>query len=108
MGWLGGVYDSVQQWLFESVLQPLMFSTGLASLLENGYEASGWLLVGLLQLVVIVAVIGPMQRWWPVEEINDRATIRTDILYTLIHRLGLFRLALFFTCLLYTSDAADE
>ena len=32
MGWLGGVYDSVQQWLFESVLQPLMFSTGLALL----------------------------------------------------------------------------
>lgn len=97
MGWLGGVFDSVQQWLFESVLQPLMFTTGLASLLESGYEASGWLLVGLLQLVVIVAVIGPMQRWWPVEPINDRATIRTDILYTLIHRLGLFRLALFFT-----------
>ena len=97
MGWLSSVFDSVQQWLFESVLQPLMFTTGLASLLENGYEASGWLLVGLLQLVVIVAVIGPMQRWWPVEPINDRATIRTDILYTLIHRLGLFRLALFFT-----------
>ena len=36
MGWLGGVFDSVQQWLFESVLQPLMFTTGLASLLENG------------------------------------------------------------------------
>ena len=46
MGWLGGVFDSVQQWLFESVLQPLMFTTGLASLLENGWEASGWLLVG--------------------------------------------------------------
>jgi sterol desaturase/sphingolipid hydroxylase (fatty acid hydroxylase superfamily) len=30
-----------------------------------------------------------------VEAVTDRATIRTDILYTLIHRLGLFRLGLF-------------
>ena len=27
---------------------------------------------------------------------TDRAGIRTDIVYTLIHRLGLFRLAMFF------------
>ena len=97
MGWLGAWFDTVQQWLFESVLQPVMFAMGHASLLENGYEAAGWLLVGLLQLLVIVAVIGPLQRLWPVEPLTNRATVRTDILYTLIHRLGLFRLALFFT-----------
>ena len=97
MGSLGSWFDGVQQWLFESVLQPLMFSLGLSSVLETGYEAAGWLLVGLLQLAVIVAVIGPMQRLWPVEPVTNRATIRTDILYTLIHRLGVFRLALFFT-----------
>ena len=96
IGWLGSAFDGVQQWIFESLLQPLMFSMGLASLLESGYEAAGWLLVGVLQLVVIVVVIGPLQRLWPVEPVTDRATIRTDILYTLIHRLGLFRLALFF------------
>ncbi|MCW5231538.1 sterol desaturase family protein [Verminephrobacter eiseniae] len=97
MQWLGNGFDGVQQWLFETVLQPLMFAMGLASLLENGYEAAGWLLVGLLQLLVIVALIGPLQRLWPVEPLSDRASVRTDILYTLIHRLGLFRLALFFT-----------
>ncbi|MFN3439085.1 MAG: sterol desaturase family protein [Acidovorax sp.] len=92
---LGNWFDSVQQWLFESVMQPLMFHVGLGNVLETGYEASGWLLVGLLQLVVILVVIGPLQRLWPVEPVTDRATIRTDILYTLIHRLGLFRLGLF-------------
>ena len=96
MAWFGQWFDGAQQWLFESVMQPLMFHAGLGNLLESGYEASGWVLVGLLQLVVIVAVIGPLQRLWPVEPVTDRATIRTDILYTLIHRLGLFRLALFF------------
>ena len=95
MGWLGDGFDVAQQWLFESVLQPVMFAVGLGSQLENGYKAAGWVLVGLLQLLVIVAVIGPLQRWRPVEPVTDRATIRTDILYTLIHRLGLFRLGLF-------------
>lgn len=95
MAWVGDVFDVVQQWLFESVLQPVMFAVGLASQLESGYEAAGWILVGVLQLIVIGAVIGPLQRWRPVEAITDRATVRTDILYTLIHRLGLFRLGLF-------------
>lgn len=95
MGWLGNGFDAAQQWLFESLLQPVMFAAGLGNQLESGYEAAGWVLVGLLQLVVIVAVIGPLQRWRPVEAVTDRATIRTDILYTLIHRLGLFRLGLF-------------
>ena len=89
-------FSSAQQWLFESLVQPLMFSLGFGNLLEDGYTATMWLMLGVLQILVLVVVIGPLQRWRPVEKVTDRATIRTDILYTLIHRLGLFRLALFF------------
>lgn len=88
-------FDGVQQWLFENLMQPVMFHAGLGNLLESGYEASGWVLVGLLQLAFIVAVIGGLQRWRPVEKVTDHATITTDIVYTLVHRLGVFRLALF-------------
>ena len=97
MEFLTDLFTSAQGWLFAAVVQPLMFWLGLASLLESGYEATAWFLAGLIQVAVLVAVIGPLQRWRPVEAITDRATIRTDVLYTLIHRLGLFRLALFFT-----------
>ena len=96
MEWWADAFNGAQQWLFESMVQPLLFALGLGNLLENGYSATGWLLVGLVQLVVIVGVFGPLQRWRPVEPITDRATIRTDVLYTLLHRLGLFRVALFF------------
>ena len=89
-------FSSAQQWLFESLVQPLMFSLGFGNLLEDGYTATMWLMLGVLQILVLVVVIGRLQRWRPVEKVTDRATIRTDILYTLIHRLGLFRLALFF------------
>ena len=56
-------FGSAQQWLFEALIQPLMFELGLASVLENGFDATGWLLVGLLQIVVLVVVVGPLQRW---------------------------------------------
>ena len=89
-------FGLAQQWLFEWGIEPLMFHLGLGQFVEDGYAACGWLLVGLVQIVVLLAVIGPLQRWRPVESVTDRAEVRTDILYTLIHRLGLFRVALFF------------
>ncbi|RYX97831.1 MAG: fatty acid hydroxylase family protein [Comamonadaceae bacterium] len=92
-----GVFANAQEWLFTTVIQPLMFNLGMAGLLEDAYVATAWLLVGILQVIVLVAVIGPLQRWRPVEPVTDRAEIRTDVIYTLIHRLGLFRVALFFT-----------
>ena len=94
---LARVFGDVQQWLFESVAQPLMFHAGLGNLLAEGYRATGWLLVGLLQLAVMVVLFGALERWRPVEAVTDRAAVRVDVVYTLIHRLGLVRVALFFT-----------
>lgn len=90
-------FDDLQQWLFETLVQPLVFGLGLGNRLEDAYSGTGWLLVGLLQLLVMLLVIVPLQRWRPVEPVNDRAAIRVDMIYTLVHRLGLFRLVLFFT-----------
>ena len=97
MDWFANVFSTVQGWLFDSLVQPAMFSLGMANLLENGYEATAWFMAGCLQILVLIAVIGPLQRWRPVEAVTDTATVRTDVFYTLVHRLGLFRLALFFT-----------
>lgn len=97
MDWFTDLFSTAQQWLFEAAVQPALFALGLGNLLEDGYEATAWFIAGLMQIAILLAVIGPLQRWRPVEPVLDRATIRTDILYTLIHRLGLFRIALFFT-----------
>jgi sterol desaturase/sphingolipid hydroxylase (fatty acid hydroxylase superfamily) len=90
-------FGDLQGWLFEQLVQPLMFASGLGSLLAEGYRATGWLLVGLLQIAVMLTLFRALERWRPVEPVTDRAAVRVDIVYTLIHRLGLFRLALFFT-----------
>ncbi|WP_290902523.1 sterol desaturase family protein [Aquabacterium sp.] len=94
---LSDAFGQVQQWLFEAVVQPLVFEAGMGNLLEDAYTATGWLLVGLIQMLVLLAVIGPLQRWRPVESARDTAGVWVDLLYTVIHRLGLFRVAMFFS-----------
>jgi sterol desaturase/sphingolipid hydroxylase (fatty acid hydroxylase superfamily) len=96
MDWLTDLFATVQQWLFETAVQPVVYGVGLGGWVEDAFDATGWLLVGLIQIAVLVALIGPLQRWRPAEAVVDRRAIRTDIVYTLIHRLGLFRLAMFF------------
>ena len=90
------LFDVAQQWLFEQAVQPLLFAVGLGQLLEDGYRATGWLLVGVLQIAVMLTVFAALERWRPVEPVTDRAAVRVDVIYTLVHRLGLFRVALFF------------
>ena len=96
MQWLLDRFADAQQWLFEQWVQPVMFAAGLGNLLAEAYRATGWLLVGLLQIGVMLTVIRALERWRPVEPVTDRAAVRTDVLYTLIHRLGGVRLVLFF------------
>ena len=59
MEWWTSLFNSVQQWLFESVIQPVMFHLGMASLLEDGYDATGWLLVGLWLTLCVRTVVMP-------------------------------------------------
>jgi sterol desaturase/sphingolipid hydroxylase (fatty acid hydroxylase superfamily) len=93
---LVNLFDLAQQTLFEQLVQPILFALGGAALLEDAFNATGWLLVGLVQISVMLLVFGPIQRWRPIVKVLDRQAVRVDVLYTVIHRLGLFRLALFF------------
>jgi sterol desaturase/sphingolipid hydroxylase (fatty acid hydroxylase superfamily) len=95
--WIADAFDAAQLALYEGVVQPLVFGLGFGNLLEDAFDATGWLLLGLVQIVVIVAGIGLLERRWPVEPVTDPAAVRVDIVYTLIHRLGLVRLLMFFS-----------
>lgn len=97
MEWLTEGFASLQAALFETVFQPLAFAIGLGGVLELVFDATGWLLVGLIQLALMLALIAPLERWRQVEPLRDRHAVRIDMLYTLVHRLGFFRLLFFFT-----------
>ncbi len=90
------LFATAQQALHEHIAQPLLFALGLGNYLEDAYAACGWLLVGLMQLAVLAAVLVPLERWRPLEAVADAQAVRVDILYTAIHRLGLFQLGWFF------------
>lgn len=94
---LGDAFGGLQQAVFERAVQPLGYALGASNLLEEAFEATGWLLVGALEIALIAVVIGALQRWRPLEPVTDRAAVRVDFVYTLLHRLGLFRLVLFFS-----------
>ncbi|MDB6000191.1 MAG: Fatty acid hydroxylase superfamily protein [Rhizobacter sp.] len=89
-------FAAAQQSLFEGVVQPVMFALGGATYLEDAFDATGWLLMGVLQIAVLLAVLLPLERMRPVEPMTDRRAVRDDMVYTLIHRLGLFRVGVFF------------
>ena len=57
------LFADLQGRIFESLVQGPMFWLGLGNFLENGFDATGWLLVGLVQMVVLLAVIGTRARW---------------------------------------------
>ncbi|MDI9333234.1 MAG: sterol desaturase family protein [Cytophagales bacterium] len=85
----------VQQIIFENVIQPALLALDMGRYIEDGYRATIWLMWGCIELVLIACILVPLQRWRPVEAVTDPATIRVDMLYTFIHRLGLFRLFMF-------------
>lgn len=97
MQWFFDLFGQAQQWLFERLVQPALFELGMASILEDAFVATGWLMVGVVQLALMVSLMRLLERWRPVEPVRDRAAVRVDVVYTLIHRLGLVRVGLFFT-----------
>jgi sterol desaturase/sphingolipid hydroxylase (fatty acid hydroxylase superfamily) len=94
---LTNLFDEAQTALFHRAVKPLVVLLAQQGQMEQAYEATGWLLIGLLQMALMLLLLVPLERWRPVEPVTDRQAIATDVLYTLIHRLGLFRLVFFFT-----------
>jgi sterol desaturase/sphingolipid hydroxylase (fatty acid hydroxylase superfamily) len=98
MTWLDTLvdaFDHAHQWVYEYLAQPLLFSLGQSAFLEDAFVATQWLLLSLLQLAFMLVVFGALEKWRPAERVTDRPAIRVDVLYTLIHRLGLFRVGMF-------------
>jgi len=94
--WLNLWVGQIEATVFQNVVLPVVYHLGFGGYAEDAYTGTEWLLVGLVQIAVMVLILGPLEKMRPVEAVTDRGAIRTDILYTLIHRLGVFRLAMFF------------
>lgn len=92
---LQSVFDAVQTWLFESAVQPVVYAMGWMVVQEEAYAATEWFLLGLIQVALLYAVLRPLEARFPAETWTDRRGTGVDVIYTLLHRLGLLPLALF-------------
>jgi len=85
--------------LFESVVQPAVFHLGLVSWLEASFDATEIFMIGAAEVVVLAVALGALEKWRPVEVWADRRAVRVDVAYTLLVRLGVLPLAIFFLLL---------
>lgn len=83
------LYDQFTGWVFEHLLQPLMYAAGLMDWADEAFLWMDFFVFGLVQVAVVVAVCWPLERWRPVERWPSGGLVRTDIAYTLLTRLGL-------------------
>lgn len=88
-------FDALHTWLFETAVQPIVYQFGWMAYLEDAYGATEWFLLGALQVVVLYALMRPLEARFPAEPWEDRKGVGVDVIYTLLHRLGLLPLAAF-------------
>jgi sterol desaturase/sphingolipid hydroxylase (fatty acid hydroxylase superfamily) len=89
-------FAQVQAWLFETLVQPIIFRFELGEFTEQAFEGTEWFLVGLCELALLYVLLRPLEAWRPVHAMTDRYARWNDFIYTAIHRLGLFSILIFF------------
>jgi len=90
----------LQGWLFEHLVEPAMYYAGLGEYIEDAFEGVEWFLAGAIELAALYLVLRPLEAVIPARPEDPRAGRRArwnDFIYTAIHRLGLFTMAVFFT-----------
>jgi hypothetical protein len=85
----------MQQTVFEGAVLPGLYAAGWMHLAEPMFDFTEWAVIGAIEIGLLAIVLGAMERVWPAEAVSDRAAIRTDMAYTLLHRLGGFALLTF-------------
>ncbi|WP_426112270.1 sterol desaturase family protein [Massilia sp. PWRC2] len=91
------LFSAAQGWLFEHAVEPFMFVSGLGEYTEEAFEGTEWLLTGMVELAALFLVLRPLEALLPVHAFHDQRARLNDFIYTLVHRLGLFPIAVFFT-----------
>lgn len=89
-------FAAVQGWLFQEVVLPFMYATGLGAWADDAFSGTEWFMIGVLELGLLYLLLRPLEAWLPVQPKLAPGARRIDFLYTCIHRLGIFTIAVFF------------
>lgn len=92
---LTSLFAAIQAWLFDTIAQPLLFALGLGEYVETAFDSVEFVLLGMLQLGLTYLLLRPLESLWPAERWADRRSVRVDVLYSLLDRLGVVPLGVF-------------
>ena len=87
--------DQVQGAIFENAIQPALYQLGLMDWSEDVFDGVEFALFGALAIALAYLLFRPLELWRPVERWGERRAVRTDVVYTLVHRLGIVPAMLF-------------
>ncbi|MDO8652374.1 MAG: sterol desaturase family protein [Undibacterium sp.] len=88
-------FSDLQAWIFESIVQPLIFQVGLGEFVEDAFHGVEWFLMGVAELLLLFVVLRPLEALIPVHKISDPYARWNDFMYTALHRLGIFSVVIF-------------
>jgi len=92
---LSNLFTAVHAWLFETLVQPALYQLGFMTYAEQAFSALEVSLYGVLEIGLMLLLLRPLEWWRPVERWPDRRAVRVDVLYTVLHNLGIVPLAVF-------------
>jgi sterol desaturase/sphingolipid hydroxylase (fatty acid hydroxylase superfamily) len=80
--------EEAQGTIFEGAIQPGLYRLGLIDWSEDVFDGVGFVLFGALAVALAYGLFRPLELWRPVERWAERRAVRTDVVYTLVHKLG--------------------
>lgn len=95
MDWIVNSFDTIFEWAFSNVTQPLLFSLGLMAYWDEAFLGTESVLLGVLEILLLASIVVPLEKLRPFEARQDAAARHTDLAYTIINRLGVLPLLLF-------------
>jgi sterol desaturase/sphingolipid hydroxylase (fatty acid hydroxylase superfamily) len=92
---LDGLIASIQTNVYVDVVQPVLFHTNLMDYDEDIYDALYWVIIAVFEIVITYAVLRPLETLRPIERWADRKSVRADVWYTWIAKLGIVNMLFF-------------
>lgn len=87
--------EQLQGALFQGAVEPALYQLGLIDWSEDLYDGIGFAMFGAVEIALAFLLFRGLELWRPVERWGERRAVRTDVVYTLVHRLGIVPAILF-------------
>jgi sterol desaturase/sphingolipid hydroxylase (fatty acid hydroxylase superfamily) len=81
-------FESLVGWVYTTLVDPMIYALGLMSWSERAFDATAFFVGGLLTVIATALICVPIEKLAPAQAIGDRKQVRTDVVFTLINKLG--------------------